>query len=402
MTGATTPFQAPLWTLLRSREEFGASGLPLLTVISDSGVEVRDLAGGRAPSEELSKYRVVRTGDLVVNKLWARFGAYGVAKVEGVISPAYWVLTIDKRVFPRYLHYLLRSSPYRAEIWRLSKDLPPNGFDLPWQHFRNIRVLVPPMEEQRRLVEVLDSEMARIEGLLSKKRRMTDLLRERMWAAVAREIGAVNAPSVPLRRYLHRIVDGPFGSSLTSAHYTEEGARVVRLGNIGFGHFKDADAAFISPAHYLTLQRHQVRQGDLLIAGLGDARNHVGRACVAPDLGPAVVKADCYCATVDTARASAGFLSLFLSSPLGADSVAVAARGTTRSRINLDIAKEVLVPLMSLDAQHRLCRMADQWRAQADIGKVLLERQVSLLEEHRDALVTAVVTGSAASGATAA
>jgi exodeoxyribonuclease VII large subunit len=41
---------------------------------------------------------------------------------------------------------------------------------------------------------------------------------------------------------------------------------------------------------YEQFLRHRVREGDLLIAGLGDPNNHAGRACVAPDLGPAIVK----------------------------------------------------------------------------------------------------------------
>ena len=137
----------PLWTVLTSREEFGGPDLPLLTVKSDSGVSRRDLAEGRQPSEDLVGYRRVFAGDLVVNKLWARFGAYGVADLDGVISPAYWVLKADHgQVAPRYLHHLLRSSPYRAEIARVSKDMPPNGFDLPWSQFRQIVVDLPPLD----------------------------------------------------------------------------------------------------------------------------------------------------------------------------------------------------------------------------------------------------------------
>src|SRR3546814_10942721 len=123
-------------------------------------------------------------------------------------------------------------------------------------------------------------------------------------------MASADGPSAPLRRALKSINDGPFGSSLTSSHYSTTGARVVRLGNIGAGVFKDDDQAFVPLAHYERLSRHRVRQGDLLIAGLGDARNHVGRACVAPDLGPAMVKADCYFARVDPRRALPASLAI--------------------------------------------------------------------------------------------
>lgn len=87
------------------------------------------------------------------------------------------------------------------------------------------------------------------------------------------------------------IMDGPFGSKLKTEHYTEKGARVVRLGNIHPMRFADDDKAFISMEYFKQLRAHEVCAGDLLVAALGDP---LGRACrVPPDLGPSIVKADC-------------------------------------------------------------------------------------------------------------
>ena len=96
-----------------------------------------------------------------------------------------------------------------------------------------------------------------------------------------------------LRHVTTSACDGPFGSAIKSDHYVKEGARVVRLGNIGHGQWLDADSAFLPTDYWASLRQHDVRMGDVLLAGLGDDRNSVGRAAVAPDLGPALVKADC-------------------------------------------------------------------------------------------------------------
>jgi len=257
----------------------------------------------------------------------------------------------------------------------------------------NLPFPVKSLADQRAIADYLDTETARIDALITKKRRLIDLLEERFWESVAARITAERGPLAPLRRGLKSITDGPFGSSLTSRHYSVEGARVVRLGNVGFAEFKDEDKAFIPVAHYETLLRHRVRPGDLVIAGLGDSRHHVGRACVAPDLGAAIVKADCYCAEVDQSRADPHFLALVLSSPIGMHSVAIAARGTTRSRINLDIAKEAVVPFPSLSAQRRIVADSDSERKATEFLVDALTRQLLLLQEHRQALITAAVTG---------
>jgi type I restriction enzyme S subunit len=49
---------------------------------------------------------------------------------------------------------------------------------------------------------------------------------ESMWEGLT---SALRKPAavVPLRRFVSSIVDGPFGSSLTSAHYSESGTRVI-------------------------------------------------------------------------------------------------------------------------------------------------------------------------------
>jgi type I restriction enzyme S subunit len=130
--------------------------------------------------------------------------------------------------------------------------------------------------------------------------------------------------------------DGPFGSGLKSEHYTDEGIRVVRLQNIRSDGFDGSDAAFIDELYYRQcLMGHDVKQGDLLIAGLGDDRNTVGRACVAPTgIEPAMVKADCFRFRLEARRASAKFIAFQLTAGSPYDA-GVLSSGSTRSRISL-------------------------------------------------------------------
>lgn len=291
----------------------------------------------------------------------------------------------------RWLHYLVMSD--RIVRWAVAGS---EGSKMPrtsWSALGGCRVAVPEPRPQRAIADFLDAETARIDALIEKKCRMIELLDERFWNWLSDRIRQTAAPIAPLRRALAWITDGPFGSSLTSAHYSDEGARVVRLGNIGMADFKNEDEAYISEEHYASLLKHRVRAGDLLIAGLGDSRNHVGRGCVAPDLGPALVKADCYCAAVEEGIASAEFLALYLASPLGRNAVAYLSRGSTRTRINLDVAKAIPVILPPQSEQAILVAEARQRRQTNSSVQESLSRQIRLLQEHRQALITAAVTG---------
>lgn len=81
------------------------------------------------------------------------------------------------------------------------------------------------------------------------------------------------------------ITDGPFGTNLMTKDYIgAPGFKVVRLGNIGVGHYIEGKDAFITAEHYRRLPRHHVESGDLLVAGLAEP---VCRACIAPaEMGP--------------------------------------------------------------------------------------------------------------------
>ncbi|GGR33264.1 restriction endonuclease subunit S [Streptomyces roseolus] len=199
-----------------------------------------------------------------------------------------------------------------------------------------------------------------------------------------------------LRRFITEITDGPFGSALTSSHYSDDGARVIRLGNIGSATFRDEDAAFIPFDYFRGLRRHEVRPGDLLIAGLGDENHPVGRACVAPKgIGPAIVKADCFRVRLDESRLTHRYATWALSSMFVAQQVQTMARGSTRARINLEVAREIRIPVPVIEEQRRITKFLEAETRKIDNLVSKKRRLVDLLEERSDSRILNHVGASA-------
>ena len=199
--------------------------------------------------------------------------------------------------------------------------------------------------------------------------------------------------SLALSRVTLDRCDGPFGSGLTSAVYTDQGRRVVRLQNIGSGDFLDADKAFMDEAYYReSLGDHGVQAGDLLIAGLGDESHPAGRACVAPDnLGAAMVKADCFRFRLNRHDAMPQFLAYQLSAT--ADAFAQAnATGTTRSRVNLTRMAARRIVLPSIGRQRTVVDFLDRATRRVDTLVSKKQQLVELLQENRIALISHAVT----------
>lgn len=101
-----------LRSMLVSRSERNRVDLPLLTVARERGVFVRssDDANHNVIPEDLSNYKVARAGDLVINKMKAWQGSLGLAPVDGIVSPAYFVFAADFAV-PRFGEYFSAASP---------------------------------------------------------------------------------------------------------------------------------------------------------------------------------------------------------------------------------------------------------------------------------------------------
>ena len=175
-----------------------------------------------------------------------------------------------------------------------------------------------------------------------------------VWATVAQL--AANVPN--------SITDGPFGSNLKTAHYTEHGPRVIRLQNIGDGIFID-EQAHISEAHFSRLQKHKIEFGDIVIAAFGE---RPPRACIIPmSVGPAIVKADCIRLLPDPMMALSHYLINALNAEPTRHRTIGVVHGIGRPRLNLGEIKAITLPIPPLTEQHRI------------VAEV--ERRLSVVEE---------------------
>lgn len=386
----------PLKFLFRRGKELGEGSETLLSVYRDHGVvpkDSRDDNHNRA-SDDLTKYQVVRRGDLVVNKMKAWQGSVAVSSLDGIVSPAYFVYRPLAGIENRYAHYLLRTRDYFRFYAAISAGVRPGQWDLDPVAFDRMPVLLPSLREQRQIADYLDHETAEIDAFIADMAKMRSLTRERMmseWAALFTQ--AMSGPLTQVRHVVDSLVDGPFGSGLTSAHYVDEGAPVVRLGNVGRYRFEIEPRVYISRDYAAELGAHAVRPGDVVIAGLGDINHPLGRAAVVPlEFGEGIVKADCYRARVNRS-ASAEFLAWSLSAPQTSDSFREMSRGSTRARLNLSVVAATSIPVPERETQDRLVASYEAADATATSALQEIDAAIALAKERRAALITAAVTG---------
>lgn len=163
--------------------------LPVLSVSIHNGVTDDELADEDrdrkvALSEDRTKYQGVAPGDLVYNMMRAWQGAFGAVTVKGLVSPAYVVAAPITEFRTKFIEHLLHTKSAAEEIRRFSRGIADFRMRLYWDHFRALRVVLPSLEEQDRILSEIDIETAKIDGLITLTERSIDLLREKRAALI--------------------------------------------------------------------------------------------------------------------------------------------------------------------------------------------------------------------------
>lgn len=163
----------------------GRTDLPLLSVLREKGVILREEgdANHNVIPEDLTNYKVVNPGDLVINKMKAWQGSLGVAATRGIVSPAYFVFRLHELGRP-YAHILLRSKPYVGAFAAASSGIRVDQWDLSIVGMKAIPVLVPTDVEQSAIVRFLDYADLRIQRFMATKEQLINLLEEEKRAII--------------------------------------------------------------------------------------------------------------------------------------------------------------------------------------------------------------------------
>lgn len=395
--------------LLRSIDERrGERDLPLLSVSADRGVIPRtELTGDEPRADDLSKYKLCQPGDVVVNRMSAYQGALGVTSRVGIVSPDYLVLRPASAVSPRWLHHLMRSRWFVSEMASRVRGIGSIGTGnvrtprVSSEDIGQIVVPLPHMTAQQTVAEFLDTETARIDALITKKRRTIHLLghrgRQRARDAVTLGRGYSDPIAVSAREALPSGVRplkaswiAQFGSGTTP----ESGNEMYYGGGIPWvltGDLDDSDLEHTTRTvtdralqDYSALKVHPA--GSLVVAMYGATIGRLGVLRVA-----AAVNQAC-CVITPGSDLEPGFLFYYLMA--FRSEVIDLGRGSGQPNISQEILRALRLPIPPRSVQRKIVaelNSAGQLRG-STVQRLI--HQIELLEEHRQALITAAVTGN--------
>lgn len=151
------------------RNETGNFNLPLLSVGAGGIYPQSDSIKKDTSNEDKSKYRKICVGDIGYNTMRMWQGRSALSSIEGIISPAYTVVTPKSNSDAKYYSFLFKTPHLINSFYRNSQGLVDDTLNCKYKDFAIVKTFVPPTKkEQEEIAKVLvlaDKEI----GVLNKK-----------------------------------------------------------------------------------------------------------------------------------------------------------------------------------------------------------------------------------------
>ena len=360
-----------------------------------SGNEVYINPEGASPNYRLT------AGDLLLS----RSGTLGRSFLCTTSSPpstfAGYLIRFKPRsnVDPRYLNYCSRTTFFEDGIKANAVSSTIANFNA--ERYGSLQLPWRPLAEQRAIADYLDTETAHVDTLISKKRRLIELLAEYRTALITQAVTRdrrVNLPSQtqprpPGSRPLKYFCAEPpqYGLNVSSSEYTDHnsgGLRLLRTTDINEdGSLTSGNEVYINPEG--ASPNYRLTAGDLLLSRSGT----LGRSFLCTTSSPPSTFAGYLIRFKPRSNVDPRYLNYCSRATFFEDGIKANAVSSTIANFNAERYGSLQLPWRPLAEQRAIADYLDTETADIDALASRVAAVIKLLEEYRTALITAAVTG---------
>lgn len=153
---------------------------------------------GKVP-ESYNTYQIVKNNNLVMCLFDLDCSAVfaGLSNYEGMISPAYKVLSCKKSIIPQYANYWFAYVFDGRKFMHYSKNI---RYSLTYDEFSALKIVIPPLFEQQHIVEYLDEKCGEIDMLIELQEQMIEKLKIYKQSVISEAVTKGLNPDVLVKR----------------------------------------------------------------------------------------------------------------------------------------------------------------------------------------------------------
>jgi type I restriction enzyme S subunit len=342
----------------------------------------------------------INGGELLVSKLNPRKNSVILTeKCEYTsICSTEFVPMLPERVDPRYALYFYKSEYVRQTLDARVESVTRSHQRADPDQILKIWTCFPPLDEQRAIAAFLDRETAKIDALIEKKQRLLDRIKERLESEVyhltlGKGVDSEKGDSSYVWEKCPRLKYAcPYISVgvvvQPSNYYSREGVPFLRALNVRPFAVDNSELEYLSEDDNEALASSKLRAGDIICVRSG----RPGTTAVVPKEYDGANCVDMIIVRRD-GQHDPEYLCHLMNSAVAFGQYELMSAGAIQKHFNVEMAKNLRVPMPGIDRQRALKREMDQVRENhSDLTKKL-GQQISHLREYRTALISAAVTG---------
>ena len=351
------------------------------------------------PAREIqSSKQSLKGGEVIVSRLNPRK-----ARVHNVPDPherialasGEFIVMQPRHIEARFLKYCLLAESTRQYLDSRVQSVTRSHQRIRPEILMKLPISTPDLPQQQAIADYLDSETARIDALISKKRRLLALLESRLIALAEDAIKgcdsdkATEIPSLPVISSSWRILRNKVFTREINHRSVDENNEMLSVSHITGVTPRSEKTVYMFEAES-TVGYKLVRPGDLVIntmwawmgaAGVSDVHGIVSPAYGVYEFDNSIVLPE--------------FFDILVRTPAYIAEMTRFSRGVTSSRLRLypDEFLRLSSPVPPVKTQQAIVDRYAHHQSTASQACKRISDQIQLLQERRQALITAVVTG---------
>jgi type I restriction enzyme S subunit len=362
-----------------------------ITDIQRDGVDWSSVPFCQIDSADVSKFKL-NHNDIVFARTGATTGkSFLVESPPDAVFASYLIrLRLAKPdVLPAFLQLYFQS----AEYWRIidagSTGSAQGGFNA--TKLGDLQVSFPPVEEQRRIVTILDEAF---EGIATAKAHAEQNLRNvralfECYLSRALARGGRGWREISLADATGGVCTGPFGSLLHKSEYVENGTPLINPAHITDVGFAPDLRKSVSASTAQRLSSYLLRQGDIVIGRRGD----MGRCAVVTaaeegwlcGTGSFIIRSSSHC--------DARFLVRLLRSDDCKKRLEKIAGGAVMPNLSNSDLSDFVILLPPIDVQREILGDVDAMAQEVERLEFIGRKKISALTELQQSLLHQAFTG---------
>ena len=387
--------ELPLYAVAQERKGNKNTGMAENNLLSLSfgNIVRKDIegSGGLLP-ESFDGYQIVESGDLVMRltdlQNDKRSLRSGLATERGIITSAYLAL-VPVGLDPRYFAHVMRAYDVAKVLYPLGGGLRQS---IGYEDIRRLPIVVPPIDEQRRIADFLDDQVGRIDQAIELRKEQTVLAREFAETRLITEMLSATSSTVRVKNLLQDERLGAWGEEPDGI----DDVHVVRVADFNRVNLTATEAPTLRKLSSSQANSRLLRKGDVLLERSGGgAENPVGFAVLfEPSNNDPHITSNFVSRLRPKCEVSGPYLRYVLAAMYHARWNAAHYTQTTGiQNLRSESYLGVSVPLHDKQTQLALVKKMDFVFSATSVSVKVLEDSIVTLEERKRSLITAAVTG---------